>query len=143
MNTLLMFFLFLFSSVFSPASVVLFLWAVAPSSVQASPGMRLKFQIPLRTPQRPQPVVDPNMVCVHFTFWCHECTHFAWISYSAVKSTCLFVVTSEHTLLGPVCHSLCTHTSGARTVLGSTVLVYIYILFQPVFSRGLCSVLFC
>ena len=49
---------------------------------------RKNFQIPLRTPQRPQPVVDPNMVCVHFTFWCHKCTHFAWISYTAFKSKC-------------------------------------------------------
>ena len=34
-----------------------------------------KFQIPLRTPQRPQPVFDPNMVCVHFTYCYHKFTH--------------------------------------------------------------------
>ena len=43
-----------------------------------------KFQIPLRTPQRPQPVFDPNRVCVHFTFCYHECTHFAWPIHAAV-----------------------------------------------------------
>ena len=34
-------------------------------------------KFPLRKPQRPQPVFDPIRVCVHFTFCCHECTHFA------------------------------------------------------------------
>jgi hypothetical protein len=34
-----------------------------------------KLQIPLRTPQRPQPVFDPIRVCVHFTFCYHKCTH--------------------------------------------------------------------
>ena len=40
-----------------------------------------KFQIPLRTPQRPQPAFNPIGVFVHFTFCCHKCTHFAWPNF--------------------------------------------------------------
>ena len=98
-----------------------------------------KFQIPLRTPQRPQPVFDPNRVCSHFKFCCHKCTYFAWPIHEACGSHTLhgsvvqlyshnciqlcspvrhFVVTSAHTLLGPVCcttwhyplHTLVVHT---------------------------------
>ena len=40
----------------------------------------------LRTPQRPHPVFNPNRVSVHFTFCCHECTHFAWLIHTYVEA---------------------------------------------------------
>ena len=79
-----------------------------------------KCQIPLRTPQRPQPVFDPNRVCVHFTFCCHECTHFAWISL-------LYHLT------------LPAQTRGAHTVLGTVVLLYIYTVVQSLFTLYNCT----
>jgi hypothetical protein len=102
-----------------------------------------KFQISFADTAKATARCWPQYGLCTLYFWCHKCTHFAWISYTAVKSKWLFVDTSAHTLLGPVCHTLCTQTSGARTVLGSTVLIYTYILFQPLFSMGLCSVYNC
>ena len=74
----------------------------------------------MRTPQRPQPVFDPNRVCVHFTFCCHECTHFAWISL-------LYHLT------------LPAQTRGAHTVLGTVVLLYIYTVVQSLFTLYNCT----
>ena len=65
----------------------------------------------------PQPDFDPDRVCVHFTFCCHECTHFALIGL-------LYNLT------------LPTHTRGAHTVPGSVVLLYSYTLFQSLFTQG-------
>ena len=74
----------------------------------------------MRTPQRPQPVFDPNRVCVHFAFCCHECTHFAWISL-------LYHLT------------LPAQTRGAHTVLGTVVLLYIYTVVQSLFTLYNCT----
>jgi hypothetical protein len=95
----------------------------------------------LRTPQRPQPVFDPNMICVHFTYSGPECTHFAWPIHT-------YVVTSAHTLLGPGCckswnYLVPTHTLCVHTVLGPVVLLYIYTLVQSLFYLGLCTQLHC
>ena len=62
-------------------------------------------QIPLRTPQRPQPAFNFNRVWVHFTFCCQECTHFARpirIYVDACRSNQV-IVPSARILLGPVC----------------------------------------
>ena len=117
-----------------------------------------KIQIPLRTPQRPQPVFHPNSVCVDFAFGCRECTHFAWAIHTYIEacgsntllgslvqlysctvimlsSLCTpvehFVVTSAHTLLGPVCcttwhylHTLVVHTLCFDQLYCCTVILY-------------------
>ena len=51
-------------------------------------------KFPLRTPQKPQPVFDPDRVSVHFTFCCHTCTHCALISCTAVHL--YFIPVSVH-----------------------------------------------
>ena len=64
-----------------------------------------KMQIPLQTPQRPQPAFSFNRVWVHFTFCCQECTHFArpiCIYVDACRSNQV-IVPSARILLGPVC----------------------------------------
>ena len=45
-----------------------------------------KSQFFFRTPQRPHPIFDPNRVCVHFTFCCNECTHYAWPIHTYVEA---------------------------------------------------------
>ena len=62
-------------------------------------SLTIKLQIPLRTPQRPQPVFDPNGSV--YTFCCHKCTHFAWPIYTYLE-TC-----RSNTLLGPVVRRYC------------------------------------
>ena len=64
--------------------------ALAPNS---------KLQIPLRTRQRPQPILPPNRVCLHFTFSYHVCTHFVWLNF----------LKNEHYLLTLSVHTLCLY----------------------------------
>ena len=45
-----------------------------------------KFQIPLRTLQRPQPVFNPNSLCVQ-AFCCYEGMHFAWAIHTYVEAS--------------------------------------------------------
>ena len=120
-----------------------------------------KFQIPLRRPQRPQPVFDPNRVCVHFTFCCHQCTHFDWPIHTYVEacgSNTLLrsvvqpyshnVIKSVYTCMAFCCYQ-CTHfawssllynltmptyTHGAHTVLGLVVLLYSHNVIQSVYT---------
>jgi hypothetical protein len=116
-----------------------------------------------RTPQRPQPVFNSNRVSVHLTFFCHECTHFAWLIHtyvvacgsntllwSVVRLYSHYVIQSVYTwhlygILLLLVHTLYlalfsvqidtpTHTCGAHTVLGSV---------QSLFTLGLCTQLHC
>jgi hypothetical protein len=64
----------------------------------------------LRIQQRPQPIVDPNWVFVHFTFCCHECTHLDWTIYTYVEAF------------------------GSSTLLGSVVLLYSHNVIQTVYT---------
>jgi hypothetical protein len=74
------------------------------------------FQIPLRTPQRPQPVFNPNRVCVHFTFCCHKAKQFACPIHTYVEAC------------------------GSNTLLGSVVQLYSHNVIQSVYS---CMAFFC
>ena len=73
----------------------------------------------MRTPQRPQPVFDPNRVCLDFTFCCHKCTHFAWPIYTYVEAC------GSNTLLGPAvqskCYPVCVHLYGILLLLVHTL----------------------
>ena len=127
-------------------------------------------KLPLRTLQKPQLVFKDNRVCVHFTFCYHECTHFAWASRTYVEAcgshTLLGSVVQlySHNVIQSVytCAAFCcyqctqfvwpgllynltvpTHTRGAHTVYGSVVLLYIYTLFQSLFTLELCTYLYC
>ena len=45
-----------------------------------------KFQISFADTAKATAVFDPNRVCVHFTFYCVECTHFAWSVHTYVDA---------------------------------------------------------
>ena len=91
---------------------------------------------------------SPLLTPIHFTFWCHECTHFAWISFSAYRPN---VIQPAYTVMY-LCCCQCTHF--AQTSLMFTTYphswcthcawicctdLYPY-LFQPLFSLALFSV---
>ena len=48
-------------------------------------GQNEKIQIPLRTPQRPQPVFTPNRVCVHLYGILLLLVHTLWLAQFAVQ----------------------------------------------------------
>ena len=123
----------------------------------------ISIQIPLRTPQRPQPVGYPKQGLCTLYFCFHECTHFAWTIHTYVESS------GSRTLLGSVvqryshnvilfvytCMIFCcygythfpwpnltipTHIHCAHTFFESAKILYIYTLVQSMFSFGMCSV---